>query len=63
MLLKVPIVIRQNYKAYYVQIHINPKQNNTQRVSLSCTDTVLKITFCTQLTYKAKKLTNPKYEL
>ncbi len=55
MLLKVPIVIRQNYKAYYVQIHINPKQNNTQRVSLSCTDTVLKITFCTQLTNKAKK--------
>ncbi len=27
MLLKVPIVIRQNYKAYYVQIHINPKQH------------------------------------
>ncbi len=46
-----------------VQIHKNPKQNNTQRVSLSCTDTVLKITFCTQLTNKAKKLTNPKYEL
>ncbi len=39
----VPIVIRQNCKAYYVQIHINPKQN-TQRVSLSGTDTVLKIT-------------------
>ncbi len=30
MLLKVPIVIRQNYKAYYVQIHINPKQNTAR---------------------------------
>ncbi len=34
MLLKVPIVIRQNYKAYYVQIHINPKQKNTARFPL-----------------------------